>query len=114
MELYDIVYDNNVDFGISNCGKFLLYRKYRNIPVCFIENDIVYVFLDKKISKVIINITKKLIKMCVKFYFTTPELSNPRGIYDYKNVVIEHYLFSYTQKEFFYGFQKIDFDIIDN
>jgi hypothetical protein len=97
-------------------NKFLMYKHYDHIPVAFIENDIVYVFLDNKISRQILKLTKWLIKGGIEFYFTSPLLSNPKGIFeeDIHSTVIKHYLYSYIQKPFFEGFKKIEFDIIDN
>jgi hypothetical protein len=113
MDLNSIIPDKN-DRNYSVAKKFLMYKKYQNIPLCFIEDDIVYVFLDKKVSKVVIKLVKNLCKNNIQFYFTTPELSNPKGVIDYEDKVIEHYLNSYIQVEFFYGFQKIGFDFIKN
>lgn len=112
MELSDFIPDNSENWKV-NKGQ-LTYKKYVNIPICFIQDDIVYVFLDKKVSKVVLKIVNKLIKMGVEFYMTTPELSNPKGVHDYYNSVIYHYLRSYIQKEFFKGFEKIGFDLIKN
>lgn len=95
-------------------GQFVMFKKYEHIPVCFVEDDIVYVFLDNKIPKQITKITKHLINLGVEFYFTTPELSDPKGIDDAEDTIIRHYLLSYAQKEFFYGFKKIEFDLIHN
>jgi hypothetical protein len=113
MDLNSIIPDrNNRDYSASK--NFLMYRKYQKIPLCFIEDDIVYVFLDKRISKVVIKLVKNLCKNKIEFYFTIPDLSNPKGVADYEDKVVEHYLRSYAQEEFFYGFQKIGFDFIKN
>jgi hypothetical protein len=112
MELDKLIPINNINWIVK--GKFVMFRKYEHIPVCFVEDDIIYVFLDTKIPKQIIKITQHLIKLGVNFYFTTPELSNPKGIIDFENEVVKHYLISYTQKEFFYGFREIEFDLIHN
>jgi hypothetical protein len=97
-------------------GKFVMFKKYEHIPVCFVEDDIVYVFLDNRVTNAIIKLVKHLISSGVEFYFTTPELSNPKGFLeeDYHDKVIRHYLYSHAQVEFFDGFKKIDFDLIDN
>jgi len=97
-------------------GKFLMFKKYEHIPMCFVENDVIYVFLDNKVPNAIIKLVKHLIEIDVEFYFTTPELSNPKGVNEdeYHDKVIKHYLFSYAQSFFFNGFRKIDFDLIDN
>ena len=97
-------------------GQFVMFKKYEHIPTCFVENDIVYVFLDNRITKAIIKLVKHLMTLNIEFYFTTPELSNPRGIVeeDYNDRVINHYLYSFAQIDFFNGFREIDFDLIDN
>lgn len=97
-------------------GKYLMYHHYEHIPVAFIENDIVYVFLDTRIHNQIIKQTKWLMELGVEFYFTTPALSDPgyRFIDTLEESVIRHYLFGYSQTEFFYGFRKIGFDLIKN
>lgn len=102
------------DWVVKN--KFLMYKHYEHIPVAFIEDDIVYVFLDNKISRQILKLTKWLIKCGYEFYFTSPLLSNPKGIFeeDIHTTVIKHYLYSYVQEPYFNGFKKIDFDIIEN
>lgn len=113
MELNDI---NKLIAGFVIKGKFLMFKKYEHIPVCYIEDDIVYVFLDAKISKHIIKLTDQLVKKKIEFYFTSPDMSNPKGIdlVDYHDDVIRHYLTSYSNKDFYYGFKKIGFDLIDN
>ena len=123
MELSDIQYfmsDNNFVTDINPIwvvkGKFLMFKKYEHIPVCYIEDDIVYVFLDAKITKHIIKLTNHLVKNKIEFYFTSPEMSNPKGInkLDYHDEIIKHYLTLYSNKDFYYGFKKIEFDLIDN
>jgi hypothetical protein len=111
MELYDLILDNSGNWSVK--GNFLMYKKYVNIPVCFIEDDIFYIFLDSKISNQVLKITQKLMKGKVEFYFTTPEYSNPKMEID-NNKVIYHYLYSYSREKFFYGFRKIGFDLIQN
>lgn len=112
--LVDIQYLMHSPWAIK--GKFLMYKKYEHIPVCYIEDDIVYVFLDAKISKHIIKLTDQLVKKKIEFYFTSPDMSNPKGIDldDYHDDVIRHYLTSYSNKDFYYGFKKIGFDLINN
>jgi hypothetical protein len=97
-------------------GQFVMFKKYEHFPVCFVEDEIVYVFLDKRIVKPVLNLVKHLTNLGVEFYFTTPEFSNPSGIKEeeYNDKVIKHYLYSFAQIEFFNGFRNIDFDLIDN
>jgi hypothetical protein len=92
-----------------------MFKKYENIPICFIEDNIIYILLDNKIQKAVIKLTKEFVKLGYEFYFTTPLLSNPAfKIENLNNIVINHYLFSYFQVGFFKGFKKINFDLIEN
>jgi hypothetical protein len=70
--------------------------------------------LDGKCHKAILKLTKKIMKMDVEFYFTTPLLANPKSIENLNQKVVENYIHSYTNKHFFYGFKDIDFDLIHN
>ena len=111
MKLDNLIIDNSGRWIVKN--KLLMFRKYVNIPICYIEDNIYYVFLDLKIPNQVLSLTKRLVKLGVEFYFTTPEYSNPKTEID-NNLVISHYLFAYTKPHFFYGFDKIGFDFIRN
>lgn len=112
MDLNRLIPDNNTSWIVR--GRYLMFKKIEHIPVCYVDNDIVYVFLDGKLLKHIIKITKHLTSLNVEFYFMTPEASNPKGVLNFHEKVIYHYLISYAKDKFFYGFKKIDFDLIDN
>lgn len=112
MELSDLIPDGSAAWKVGK--RQLTYKKYVNIPICFIEDGVAYVYLDKRIVKPVLKLTKKLESMGAEFYFTTPELSNPKGVEDFHESVIHHYLRSYIQKEFFHGFSEIGFDLIQN
>jgi len=94
-------------------GKYLMYKKIEHIPVAFIEDDIVYIFLDNRMPKQIIKLIKWVMEFDCEFYLMPPELSNPGNDVDEERV-ISHYLFSYSQKHFFNEFNKIGFDLIKN
>ena len=112
MDLNNLIPDNNPSWIIK--GKFLMFKKLEHIPVCYIDDDIVYVFLDARLTKQMIKLIKYLMKLDVEFYLTTPEASNPKGVIDYHEKVIRHYLLSYAKDTFFNEFKKIDFDLVDN
>ena len=113
MELSDLIPDNSNNWSVKN--DFLMFKKIQNIPACFISNDnIVYIFLDVRIYKQVLKLTSLLVDKGVEFYFTIPELSNPKGAENVNDTTVLHYLYSYSKKEFFEGFRKIDFDLIYN
>lgn len=85
-----------------------------NIPVCIMEDDIIYIFLDNNsMHSVIFKLLKNIIKLNIKFYFYPPSYSNPSTIID-NDEIIYHYFLTYMNKEFFHGFKKLEFDIIHN
>ena len=112
MELSDLIPDGSEAWKVGR--KQLTYKKYVNIPICFIDGETIYVYLDKRIVKPVLKLVKKLESMQAEFYFMTPELSNPKGVERFHESVIHHYLRSYAQKEFFHGFSEIGFDLIHN
>ena len=93
---------------------FLMFRKIHLLPICYVEDNIAYIILDNKIRKEVIKITKHLVELNIEFYFTTPLISNPSGVENLENEIIYHYFYSYSQKEFYLLFNKIEFDIINN
>ena len=68
MDLNDLILENSDNWSIS--GDILHYKKIIKIPVCYIDlNDVVWVFLDARIKKIVIRLVGKLIKEGKKFYF---------------------------------------------
>lgn len=104
----------NIDCEWVVKGKYLMYRRYEHIPMAYIEDDIVYIFLENKIPNQVLKLTKWVANLGVEFYFADPEFSNPSGIENYHRDTIYHYLHSYAQKHFFKGFKDIEFDLIKN
>jgi hypothetical protein len=112
MELDNLIPNNNKSWIVK--GKFLMFKKYEHVPVCFIDNNIIYVFLDARIHNAILKITKHLMKLEHEFYFTTPLLSIPKGFDNINSLIIENYFNNYSNKYFFRGFNDIGFDLIHN
>lgn len=112
MELNDLL-PSGGGWRIKN--DFIMFHKLENLPICYIGSDeVVYVFLDNRIPKEVLKFTKNLLKLGVNFFFTTPKASNPKGVDNLNYEIVKHYLFSYANPKFFYGFSKLDFDLIDN
>lgn len=112
MELDNLIPDNNSNWVVRS--NFLMFKKLEYIPVAYIEDDIVYILLDARLIKQMIKLIKHIQKLNIKFYLTTPEISNPSGVLDLNEKVIKHYLLSFAKKEFYDSFKKIEFDLIDN
>lgn len=112
MELDKVIPDNSKNWIIR--GEFLFFEKIHLIPLCTIIDDIYYVMLDARLHNQVLKLAKNLMKMNVEFYFTTPLISNPAGVDNLNSKVIETYIHSWTNKYFFRGFKKIDFDLIHN
>jgi hypothetical protein len=105
----------NVDQNWNISGRFLRYKKYANIPVAYIDDDIVYVFFNLKIKRQIVKVIKHIMSISVEFYIDSPEFSNPaKSIHNQNSKVISHYLFSYSDMALNTMFKEIGFDIIKN
>ncbi len=118
MELNDLIPEKFRPIHNSNWivkGKFLMFKKIEHIPIAYLEDDTVYVFLDVRIVKEVIRLVKYLVNSNIEFYFTSPKMSDPKGVDNYKDHIVSHYIYSYSNKEFFYKIRNIDnFDFIQN
>lgn len=112
MDLNNIIPDNSPNWILR--GDFLFYKKINLIPVCTIIDDVYYIMLDGKCHKAILKLTKKIMKMDVEFYFTTPLMASPKSIENFNQEVIQNYIHNYTNIHFFHGFRDINFDLIHN
>jgi len=112
MELDSIVPDRSDAWKVSK-GQ-LLYKKYVWLPVCADDAGHIIVFLDRRIHKAVIKVVKRLMQLGVEFSCVTPDYASPKGLSDFYEKNIEHCLLSYASNEFFYGFEKIGFDLIKN
>ena len=86
MELNDLIPDNDSIWIIKK--NYLMVKKLENIPLSYIKDNVVYVFLDAKIPKYVIKLVKHLININANFYMNSPLCSNPSGIEDYKEEII--------------------------
>jgi hypothetical protein len=111
MELSNLIPNKSDDWNIKKGTLF--YKKLQNIPMAKIDDDVVYVFLECSIPRIVIDLVKHLMKIGVEFYFLPPSWSHPATVID-NSVVIKHYFTSYSKDKFFIGFNKIGFDMMDN
>lgn len=113
MEL-DSLIPYNSDHWSINSTQLLFKRCGINIPICTIDDNIVYIFIDNKaLDKVILKIVKHLLKIKVEFYFYPPTYSHPATVLNSNNVIF-HYFITYANPKYYDGFQKIGFDFIEN
>jgi hypothetical protein len=92
----------------------IYFKKIQKIPICILIDDVPHVILENKLTKKVIELTKRLMRNEINFYFTTPLSVNPSGVFNFKNEVISSYFISYANVKFFNGFRKINFDLIKN
>ena len=113
MDLNNFILDNSDNWSIS--GGILHYKKIIKIPLCYIDNnEVVWIFLDARVKKIVIKLVGKLLKENKKFFFAYPDSANPSGIFRYHEKVIYHYLYTWIRGEFNEGFNKLNFDYIGN
>ncbi len=92
---------------------FLLFKKIQNIPVLYVDEDIVYVFLDLRIKKEMIALINHLDDIGVEFYFTHPDFSNPGEEWNEKKIILQYFR-CYSDLKFHKELKKIEFDFIQN
>ncbi len=117
MELNELIpyrFRNVGDSKWNTKGKFLMFKKLQYIPVAFIQEEIVYILLDYRVKRPMIELIKHVMSLKKEFYFLTPEVSNPSGVEDFHEKVIRNYFLSYIKDDFYREFRKINLDIIDN
>jgi hypothetical protein len=88
------------------------------LPIFKINGDYVDIFLDLRTSKQILPVVKNLQELKINFYFVSPLLANPgfKSFDDdqYHEVNIRNLMNNYWKPQYFDGFKKIDFDVIEN
>ena len=80
-----------------------------------IVDDVIWVSLDRRVTRQVIRLIKHLIKLEVKFYLTTRLIIHHKCIYEEDlKLIIENYLRAVTDEVFFDGIFDIGFDHIKN
>jgi len=109
----DSIIPNNSDWKVSKNRVFK--KNIAWIPVFdIIEDNLIYIFLDIRMSKEILKVVKNLQKKDIEFYFISPLFANPGFNGDFNEVNIKNYLKDYSKSQFYDGFDKIEFDFIGN
>jgi hypothetical protein len=88
------------------------------LPIFKINGKEVEIFLDLRTSKQILPIVKNLQDLNVGFYFISPLLANPGyKVFDdeqYHELNIRNLMNNYWKPQYYDGFKKIEFDVIEN
>ncbi len=114
MDLYKLIpkkQRHNRDWSVGK--DYVFFKKMHNIPVCYFEDDTVWVFLDLRIQRQIVELIDHLQNSTLKLYFTHPEFSNPGEVFDIKKIPL-HYFRCYADPKFHKSINKIEFDFIKN
>jgi len=110
MDINNIIL-NKEDWKISNGLVFK--KKLVWIPIMNCKKDYIEIYFDDRLSKEILWLIPKISQS--EFYLVSPLFSNPKfSTIENHKVNIEHYFCNYAKTSFFYGFKKINFNIIDN
>jgi len=114
MNLSELLPNNSPNWSFDT--NYIYWKKYQRIPLLSIRDDKVVVFLDNRLPKPVLNLVEMLLSKGIEFYFLPPKFSHPPILICEESYgeVIRHYLLSYTTKDFFFGFRKIEFDLIEN
>lgn len=111
MDLGNLIPNNSEKWNIKN--ETLFYKKLQNLPMCQIEDNIIYIFLECSLPRITLQLIKHVNSLGLEFYLLPPSFSHPATLID-NSYVIRHYFWAYSKEEFFTGFNKVEFDLIEN
>ncbi len=103
--------DNDLNWVIRN--NRIYYKRTEHELALEYEDDIVYLYFNIHIVKKTTKIIKHLLENNIKFYFR-PIQTSLSILSDYNIDTIRSYLYSYVEKDYYYQFKKINFDLSDN
>jgi hypothetical protein len=93
----------------------IYYHRYVDIPVLSIKDDVIWISLDRRITKAIIKMVKHLISLNVKFFFSTRIIIHNKQLYkEDLQSIIQSYLLALTDENFFDPIFDSGFDYIEN
>lgn len=107
----NLVQKNSDKYKYKN--SILYVKKLAWIPLLKNNNEYIEIYFDVRLYKEILKIIPKITS---EFYLISPILSTNSKIDDITKhkVNINNYLSNYAFHQFYYGFKKIEFDILSN
>jgi hypothetical protein len=114
MDLYKLIpkkQRHNRDWSVGK--DYVFFKKLHNVPLCYFKDGIVWVFLDLRIQRQVVDLIHHLENSNLKFYFTHPEFSNPGEEFNINKIPL-HCFRCYADSKFYKSIKKIDFDFIEN
>ena len=104
---------SNTNWKINN--NIIYYHKYVDIPVLSIKDEVVWVSLDRRITRPILIMVKHLMNNGTKFYFTKRTIIQNNDVFEEDlSDIINAYLIALTDENFFDEIFDIGFDYIEN
>jgi len=112
----DKILPKNKEIKISKDRVFI--KNIAWLPLIeIISDNFLYIYLDLRLVNDVIKVVKNLQKTDYEFYFIPTIMSDP-GLRlsddEYLSDIVRNYLRSYSRINFYNGFNKIGFDIIEN
>ena len=115
INIQSLIPDRNTNWMISEKSPIIYYFKYCKIPMLNIVNDVIWVSLDRRVTKQVLKLIKHLIKLDLQFFLTTRLLVHEKVLYegDLRDIVY-NYVIALTDESFFDGIFDMGFDHIKN
>lgn len=83
------------------------------MPIMNLRRRYIEIYFDNRLHKDVLYLISKMGDN--EFYLISPLFSNPKfSSLDNHKINIENYLSNYAKSSFFYGFKKINFNIVEN
>lgn len=109
------VFDIEWPFETIRSKNTILVRNIAWMPIYEKRGDMIWIYLDYRISKFIYKVIKEFNKRNIEFLFISPIFSNPSSKnLDFDSENIKIYLNSFIIEDFYFNFEKIKFDLIRN
>ncbi len=109
-------FDIEWPFETKRIKNRVLAKKIAWIPIYELKNDNVWLYFDYRISKYIYKVIQEFQKRNIEFLLISPVFSNPSEVrdLDFDEENIRNYLTSFTIEDFYFNFERINFNLIDN
>lgn len=106
----DNIIPNKDDWKLSNGIVFK--KKLVWMPIMNLRKDYVEIYFDNRLHKEVLYLITRM--STNEFYLISPIFSNPKLQSIEHKINIENYLANYAKSSFFYGFKKINFNLVEN
>lgn len=114
MNLNRLIPDSKDHWIIKNNIIYVHY--HAKIPIVVVEDEVIWVYIDSKIRKYVLQMVSHLIESNIEFLFRCPSIFFHNHLTDgeLSTINLESYMSHLIDDKFYYGFEKMGFDFVEN